>query len=386
MHIAFMGKRRASDVAGDARETKRRVAILLPTLEAGGAERVALNLAEEFSQAGLAVDLVAVRAVGALVEQVPPAISIEHLGAKRSLTAIPALRRYFRRAKPSAALAINFEMNVAAAIASLGIADMKLILSVHSAPHAALAVSRPLWGSMLSLASRLFYRRADHVVAVSKGIAEDLQGMNWATANQIVTIYNPIIRSDLPALLEQRIAHRWLDDRNVPVLVAVGRLTEAKNFPGLLRAFALVLAQRPARLIIVGEGELRQQLEGEAEALGLAGHVDLAGYQPNPYPFLRAADLFVLSSTFEGFGNVLVEAMAAGTPVVSTDCRHGPREILEDGRWGILCAPDDDAALADAILQGLDPDRPGAPSAEDLQRRAATFHAKDIAAQYLRLL
>jgi glycosyltransferase involved in cell wall biosynthesis len=166
-----------------------------------------------------------------------------------------------------------------------------------------------------------------------------------------------------------------------PVILAVGRLTLQKDFPTLIRAFARLRARRSARLVILGEGELRDELEALVAELGLTADVALPGFVDNPFSWMRGSALFVLSSAWEGFGNVLVEAMACGTPVVSTDCPSGPAEILENGKWGRLAAVGDAEALARAIAEALDD-----PNPPDVRARAAFFSVERSVDAYLAIL
>lgn len=364
----------------------RHVAILVASLDSGGAERVALNLAKALSATGVRTDLVVVRLRGSLLEDVPDFVRVVDLGARRALTATPHFRTYLKAEAPDAVLAINYEVNITAALAMIGLAaPPRLTLSIHSAPSRYLHVGPPIWRAIMWGASRLLYKRARHVVAVSEGVANDLRTLRWCDPAKIVTIYNPVIGPDTNALLLEAVDHPWIGDKTVPLIVTAGRLTAAKDYPLLLRAFAALLARRPVRLMIVGDGEVREALIRQIGALGIADQVAMVGFQKNPYPYLAAADLFVLSSAWEGFGNVLVEALAAGVPVVSTDCPHGPREILEGGRWGLLVPSGDEQELAKAMERALKLPKQQ-PDSAGRKRRAQEFSIDAAAQRYLRLL
>lgn len=359
----------------------RHVAIVVTSLEAGGAQRVALNLANAFQEAGVRTDLVLVSEVAERAYQPPPGIRVVALRRTRARQAVRALRDYIRRERPDAILAVAFQNNLLAALASRWLRPRpRLILSVHSTLSRAFAGHSPLRRHSLRLATRWLYRGADHVVAVSAGAARDLaQGIGVDPA-RIGIVYNPVVSPEVEEGMREVPAHPWAADRSIPLIITVGRLTAAKDCPTLLRAFAEVRRRREARLVVVGEGELRTELEDLARALGVSDSVAFAGFQANPWSWMRAADLFVLSSSWEGFGNVLVEAMATGTPVVSTDCPHGPREILEDGRWGALVPPGNPPALAAAILEALE------TGGIDARERARVFTVERAAEQYLELL
>ena len=178
-----------------------------------------------------------------------------------------------------------------------------------------------------------------------------------------------MITSELLVRAKEPLDHPWLKPGAPPVILGTGRLVTPKDFSTLLRAFARVRVQRKARLVILGEGNRREELESLAQQLGVSADVALPGFVANPYPFMERAAVFVLSSAWEGFGNVIVEALACGCPVVSTDCPGGPSEILDDGAYGPLVPVGDDAAMAEAILAVLESSR----DSGRLQARAAVF-------------
>jgi glycosyltransferase involved in cell wall biosynthesis len=199
---------------------------------------------------------------------------------------------------------------------------------------------------------------------------------------RITVIYNPVFTPDLLHKAQEPVDHPWFAPAGLPVILGVGRLAEQKDFFTLIRAFALVRQHRPARLIIVGEGPDRPGLEALARELGVADDVSLPGFSTNPYAYMRQADVFVLSSLFEGLPAVLVEALAVGVPIVSTRCPHGPEEILQDGICGPLVPVGDAAAMADAICATLDAPLP----AHVLQERARAFALDTIVEQYKKVL
>ena len=208
-----------------------------------------------------------------------------------------------------------------------------------------------------------------------------MQRLIGVPAEKTVTIYNPVEAERIRDLMTKPVNHRWLKDRTAPVILAVGRLTEAKDYPTLLRAFARLRANRPARLIILGQGEEEARLKALASELGIAGDTDFVGYQKNPFVWMARCDLYVMSSAWEGFGNVLVEAMVCGARVVSTDCPSGPGEILEHGRWGRLVPVADAETMAEAMAEALDD-----PAPPDVLRRSKMFDARRIRGEYLEAL
>ncbi|MEM2568314.1 MAG: glycosyltransferase, partial [Candidatus Bathyarchaeia archaeon] len=213
------------------------------------------------------------------------------------------------------------------------------------------------------------YPRADRIVASSKDLAKDLLEFTGVSVERVRIIYNPY-DPEIERKANEPLSHPWFSNGQLPVILGVGRLHVQKDFPTLIQAFALVRQNRPCRLVILGEGEERPKLERLVRELGLENDVSLAGFEPNPFKFMKNASVFVLSSKYEGFGNVIIEALACGCPVVSTDCPSGPSEILEDGKWGKLVPVGDVEAMAKAILETLD----NPPDRKALQQRAMDFH------------
>ena len=199
---------------------------------------------------------------------------------------------------------------------------------------------------------------------------------------RIASIYNPILTDQIKAQSILPVFHPWFDTGKIPIILGVGRLVPAKDFPTLLKAFAHIRATRPARLVILGEGRERQILENLAIKLEIASDFSLPGFKANPYAYMSRATVFVLSSLLEGLPNALIEALACGCPVVSTNCRSGPQEILANGAFGSLVPVGDERALAKAILNTLE--HPS--NAERLRARAAEFDIQTIAEQYLQVL
>lgn len=275
---------------------------------------------------------------------------------------IQALCRYVREARPHAVLSFLNYPNAVLLLASRRLrGETRILVSVRNHMSAAAGANESNWvRSVPRLMCRLF-GRADAVVAPSHGVAADVAAITGLAPDRISVIYNPVFRPELAALAEAPVDHPWLAEGNEPVVLGVGKLKIQKDFPTLLRAFALVRKRRPARLIILGEGKGAADLVALAASLGIAGDVDFCGQVQNPFAFYRRAAVFVLSSRWEGLPNALIEAMACGCAVVSTDCPSGPREILEGGRYGALVPVGDAEAMAEAILAVLaDPPAPAA--------------------------
>jgi glycosyltransferase involved in cell wall biosynthesis len=342
-----------------------RVAVFVPTLAYGGVERVMLNLAEGFCERGFDVDIVAPQVKGEFQAYVPKKARVVNLRAGRVLTSLPNLVQYLRRDRPAAVLTAMEHSSVIAIWArAIARVPTAIIATVHTNLSEVVKHAPSRRVRLVPLACRWFLHRADAVVAVSQGVADDLVEHAPKCGSRMKVIYNPIISSHILSQAKQAVEHAWFQPGQPPVILGAGRLAEQKDFATLIRAFARVRQQRPARLLIMGEGEERQRLEALAGELGIRQDVSLPGYEENPYKFMSKAALFVLSSAWEGFGNVLVEALAAGAPVLATDCRDGPREILEAVGQGRLVQVGDADAMAREMLASLEEKlEPASPAA-----------------------
>jgi glycosyltransferase involved in cell wall biosynthesis len=340
--------------------TQPAIGFFLPGLHGGGAERIVLNLTQGIAERGLPVDLVLAAATGPLLDQVAPGVRLVDLASPRVLRSIGPLARYLRRERPRALVSSMSHANLVALWAArLAGTGTPVVVTEHNTMSQSAGeqgwLERNLWPPLL----RGFYPWASHVVAVSRDAAEDFARTVGIARDRVQVIYNPVIMPGMKARARQTPDHPWFGGGAPPVVLGIGRLTRQKDFPTLIRAFALVRRQRPARLIILGEGEDRGALESLVTEMGLGEDVALPGFRDNPLAWLAASALFVLSSAWEGLPTVLIEALASGTRVVSTDCPSGPREILQDGRLGILVPVGDVPALSAAMVAALDcPPRP----------------------------
>lgn len=332
----------------------RRLAIFLPSLVGGGAERVSLNLASEVANRGVSVDLVVSQAVGAYASDVPASVRLVDLGTSRLSTSLPALVRYLRRHRPDAMLTVMSHANVVGtSAASLARTSARVVVSEHDTLSEVTARTVRRRARLMPILAAKVYPKADSIVAVSSGVADDLSAQTGLDRADIEVIYNPVITPEVEVAVRQSVDHPWFLPGQPPVVLGIGRLAPKKDFPTLLRAFARVRGQSPARLIILGDGPDRDDLAQLSRELGIEDDVSLPGFVDNPYAYLAAASTFVLSSRWEGLPTVLIEALYCGTPVVATDCPSGPREILADGRHGLLVPVDDVAAIAGGITRGI---------------------------------
>ena len=364
-------------------ESAPRIAVFMHDLRAGGAERMMLNLTRGLVAVGARPYLVLVQATGDLMPLVPDAVPVVDLKRHRTLQAIRALAGHLRTERPTALLASQVHINVAAVVAGLlARSGTRIVVSERAQTSAHRDSYR---GGLIGLAHRAIpwaYRRADGIIAVSNGVADDLAAFARLPRNRIDVLNNPVVTPDLLEQAAAPVDHPWFGPDQPPVILGVGRLHPQKDFPTLLRAFARLRQGRDARLVIIGEGGERPALEALAAELGVSADVDLPGFTRNPYRFMARAAIVALSSRWEGSPNVLVEAMACGTPVVATDCPSGPSETLENGRYGRLVPMGDAEALADALGRTLD----APPPVETLTARARDFEMAAASLAYLRVL
>jgi glycosyltransferase involved in cell wall biosynthesis len=276
------------------------------------------------------------------------------LRSKRVSSSLPALVRYLRKERPQALLSALNHANVIAVIAHrLANVPTRLVLSERTNVSRSANQPQTLRQRCVLPLMRWSYRKADALVAVSEGVADDLARTISLPREHIDVVYNPVITAELERRAGEAVDHPWFGEGKPPVILAVGRLTPAKDYPTLLRAFSKVRSKHDCRLIILGEGELRPKLEALVKDLDIGDSVQMPGFVENPFSWMRQATLFVLSSAWEGLPNVLIQAMACGTQVISTDCDSGPREILEGGKWGQLVPVSSPDAMAKAICSQI---------------------------------
>lgn len=377
----------------------------------GGAERAMLNLADGLVAQGQRVDMVMARRTGHFLDEIQPAIRVVDLGVRSAreslallprlgrdawfwarmvltpkphfvLGALPGLVRYLRREKPDVVIAAMDYPNVVAIMASaLAGNGVPVIATVHNTLSAEVANTRRRRIRAQLEVARRFYPRAAALVAVSRGVAEDLAQV-LGSGERIGSIYNPVVSADLEAKAAQPLDHPWFSGDGPPVILAVGGFKPQKDFATLFRAFAIARRERPLRLLVLGEGKLRPELTDLAAELDIAGDLSMPGFVGNPYQYMARASLMVVSSIYEGLSMVLVEALACGCPVVSTDCPSGPAEILDQGRYGTLVPIGDGEALAAAMLRSLE----GGGDRGALIARAHDFSVAQASRQYRELI
>jgi glycosyltransferase involved in cell wall biosynthesis len=332
------------------------IAVFLPSLGGGGAERTMVRLANGLAEQGERVDLVVAGAAGPLRLQVASAVQIVDLRTDGAvLKALVPLAAYLRRQRPSTLISAMSHANVIAICASMLTGRRtKIIVSERTSFRGVSKMYRSLPNRLVRAGMALLYRFADGVTTVADAIRTELIEDLGLPPERVHTVYNPVVDDTLFERARAEIDDEWFRAGEPPVVIGIGRLAPEKNFELLIRAFATVRRTRVARLLILGEGAERDGLTRLVAELELVGSVRLPGYVSNPMPYLAQSSVFVLSSNLEGMPGVLVEALALSVPVVSTDCLTGPAEILQGGKWGALVPMDDVNAMADAIGAALD--------------------------------
>ena len=361
---------------------KKLVSIFLPDLGSGGAERVAVNLANSFARRGFAVDVVLLSATGVFLADLLPSVRVVDLKINRLRGLLFPLARYLRQSRPVALLACMWPLTVVALWArALAFVPTRVVVAEHTT-WSRDEIASTSWGRW-KVANSMHYGFpvADGIVTVSNGAADDLARFADLDRNAITVIYNPVVGDSKPPSSAPLAPDGWWTGPHRRVL-AVGRLKTIKDYATLLQAFARLRQRVDARLLILGDGECRAVLEVQVQQLGIGASVFMPGFVKDASSYYQRADLHVLSSTGEGLPTVIIEALAAGTPVVSTDCPSGPREILSDGQFGRLVPVGDAAALAAAMAESL----AATPDAAALKARAQHFSIDKAVDRYEALL
>lgn len=361
---------------------KKHIALYLPSLSGGGAERVMVILANGFAGRGYQVDLILAKAEGPYQRDVSKHVRVVNLDSSRVSRSLPGLVRYLRRERPSVVLSALKHANVFLILSRIfARVSTRIILTEHNNFSASNKDAKNWRDKSIIFFMRWAYQRADNIIAVSKGVADDLAPNVGIRRSAIDVIYNPVVSDEIYQKAKEPVDHPWFQPGEPPVLLGVGRLEPQKDFSTLIHAFARVRKAHEVRLVILGEGPLRSALQAEISYLDLEEDVLLLGFVSNPYAFMRVSSLFILSSAWEGFGNVLVEAMACGAPVVSTDCPSGPAEILDGGRLGRLVSVGDVGSLSEAIVATLGEKQPPAEAS-----RATEFSMERAISEYLKIM
>lgn len=361
-------------------ERKLKLFFVMGSLRMGGAERMMINLANRLcNRAG--VTMITLSQGNDLEKELDPSLRFIPFGSVRVINSFLPFIRFLKKEKPDVIISTQIHVNILCMLAVIfsGV-RIKVILREATTPGFHFDMNKGIRSSITRQLMKWLYPRADAVVVNATSAGKDMVDNHFAPQKKVSIIYNPVITENFRKKIQEKTVHPFFGQ--APVFIGIGRLAKQKNFPLLIRAFDGVLKKTDARLIIVGEGNERENLSEIISALKLNDKVDMPGQLLNPYPLLCRADTFVLSSGYEGLPNALIEAIACGVQVISTDCPGGSREILLNGKLGELVPVNDAPALAEAMLKSLQKRIPP----EELKRSASRFDAEEIASTYFSLV
>lgn len=360
-----------------------KITFLLHSFCIGGVEKVTINLANELAKNEIVTEIIVLEDKGELKEYINPNVVIRNLNSKRARYCILKLAKYLHTEKPNWLILPKEYLAILGIISKyLFLSRTKILICFHTNLSTHTKYSKSSFEKVIPYILRLLLPIvSDEIVAVSESIADDVSSFLRIKRKKLKVIYNPVVSQELYIKSLERIDHPWFIKDTIPIIITIARLTKAKNIPLLIEAFHLIRKKRNVRLVIIGEGEEREKIEGLVEKLGIREDVWLAGSKRNPLPYLARSRLFVLSSIWEGLPTSIIEALALGIPVVATNCVGGIREILENEEYGLLVHREDKEMLAKKILllldQNVDKGR--------LQERASVFSVDNAANKYLEL-
>lgn len=338
------------------------ITIVLENLAGGGAERCLVNLMNYLAEKGWIINLILVKQEGAFLKQLSNRVRIHDLRARNLYFSIFPLIRYLKKNTPAVVLSSLDVMNLITLLAvRLARVDTKTIIQVVN--FVSKQKRSPIKKMLEKILLTYLYPWANQIVILSKDAAIDLANYAHIPHEKIRTIYSPVITMEIKKKAKENPPHPWFQDPTIPIILAIGRLNAQKNFSRLLRVFRKIIDETEARLIILGEGEERELLNTEIRSLGLTADVDMPGFVDNPYAFLTNTSVFALSSDYEGLAGVLIEALACGAPIVSVDCESGPREVLNNGKYGFIVPMKNEELFAKQIIETIKGNKKQVPEA-----------------------
>jgi glycosyltransferase involved in cell wall biosynthesis len=357
--------------------------IFLPSFGGGGAEHVVLRLIDGFIARGFNINLILATKHGRLRDRIPSKVNVIDLNCRATFYSLFALAKYMRINNPKILLSHINRANIVAILAKLiSRAKTDVYIVEHNSIKYSINNYKLYQRLLLYISYRILYPKAAKIVHVSKYAASELEELFKWKKGSVEVVYNPVINEDLIKYYKAKPEHFFFKNNNVPIIISVGRFSEPKDFITVIDAFALVLKEINSLLIILGEGHQRLSIERRIHEHKINEYVSLTGYVENPLSYMNNASLLVLSSKWEALPTVLIEALACGCPVVSTDCPSGPAEILENGKYGTLVPVQDSHSLSDAIIKILsDP-----PEKKILMNRAMDFSVFKSVDKYIEIM
>lgn len=356
---------------------RKRICLFAPNLEGGGAERVISILAAYLSESGYQVDLILVEAIGPYLNDIPDSVKIIDFQCKRVISTLPKLIKYLSNQKPDILFTSHMHASTAA-LWAVKLACVKTRVFIRQPTMLIPSSQKQSWNSKLR--RKLFLitsKSAYRIIVTSESMSKEFRSLSSVSSDKIIVIHNPVPIDVIQEKSLEPNGHSWFEKGQPPVILAVGRFTTVKDFKTLIKAFYIVHNQMSARLIILGEGSLRLELESLIKHLGIEEFVQMPGFVSNPYHYMKSSKVFVLSSLWEGFPNSMVESMACGTAIVATNCDGGTSEILEYGKWGELVPIKNEIRMADAIIETLNIKNP-----PNVTERVKGFSIQQIFKEY----
>ncbi|MCK5373853.1 MAG: glycosyltransferase [Alphaproteobacteria bacterium] len=358
-----------------------RISLFIPDFEEGGAQKMMVNLANSLAEKSVSVDLVVACNQGSFNNLVNTNVNVVPLDCARTLHALPKLVRYINSEKPDVIISALYHANVICLAAKClsKKSRTKFIVTERNHLSSKIKNSNSVKDKILLPAIKFLYPKADSVIAISKGVMDDVVELCALNDDKISYIHNPVVT---PSFEKEIKSHSELlfPDSTLPLIIASGRLVEQKDYPTMLKAMALILKKKPANLAILGKGPLQKELAALSKELGIENNVTFKDFVENPLSYMKQADIFLMTSAWEGFGNVLVEALYCGLSIVATDCPSGPAEILDNGKYGYLTNVGDEIDISNAVLKVME-----SPfDKEQQKKRAMKFTTDSISDKYLR--
>lgn len=382
--------------------SRRKVTFLLSSYRAGGGEKQLIQIANAFADRGCAVDLLVLKPVGQYESHVDERIRVISLDAGRMLFSLPKLVRYLRREAPEVLMGLDEYTHLLSLMArSISGCRTRVVLRIGNMLTKQFERYEGK-SRLMPFAIRRLYKKADGMIANSHGVADDVIGVTGIDADKVRVIFNPKLRESILSAAQEPVRHEWFLNKTLPIVMALGRLREQKNFPIIIRAFSKIVKSIPARLVIVGTGREEGRLRELIRDLGCEESILLAGYADNPYAWMKKANVYVAASLWEGLPNTLIEAMVCGLPAIAADCSSGPREILapdtdyrkrlevgdgvEYAKYGALTPVNDEEALVAAIARFLTDEALSDQYAAASALRSRDFDSKGIIDEYAHVL